>query len=296
MLGERGEQQRTQRESQRAAGDVDRHREARDARRRGDGRARLPAGETPRRPARRRPGWRASRNVTAAAPTKLSIDTATIGPDHDEQPRPPAVGEVSEADLRHRRRQLVQHRQRSGGGEAEIELGNEQRQQRRVDVAVAVHHEVRARHQQDGGVNGRAAASRASALRRPRGAAAGAWPRRILRRAAVRRGRRAPRAPTPMDEKHAHHPEQLAAAGHRARASPSMAPHAAAPMTSDATVILTARAFAGVVEAAEPPAQQPEQSAALNSAAMAVPSARPRKPRTRTSARFRATLTATATR
>ena len=66
--------------------------------------------------------------------------------------RPPAVGDVAEAELRHRVGQLEAHLQRAGGGEREIEVGDEQRQQRREDVAVAVDEEVRARQQQDGAV------------------------------------------------------------------------------------------------------------------------------------------------
>ena len=56
------------------------------------------------------------------------------------------------AELRDRVGQLEAHLQRAGGSQREVEVGDEQRQQRREDVAVAVDDEVRARQQQDGAV------------------------------------------------------------------------------------------------------------------------------------------------
>ena len=69
-------------------------------------------------------------------------------PGHHQDARTPRVREPAEPHLRHRRRNLVQHRQRACRGERQAESRDEQRQQRRVDVAVAVHHEVGAGHQQ----------------------------------------------------------------------------------------------------------------------------------------------------
>ena len=73
-------------------------------------------------------------------------------PGDEQHPRPPSVGEVAERQLRNRVGQLETHLQRAGGGQREIEIRDEQRQQRREDVAVAVEEEVRAGQQQDGAV------------------------------------------------------------------------------------------------------------------------------------------------
>ena len=59
---------------------------------------------------------------------------------------------MAEAKLRDRVRELKAHLQRAGGREREMQVGDEQRQQRREDVAEAVDDEVRARQEQDGGM------------------------------------------------------------------------------------------------------------------------------------------------
>ncbi len=59
---------------------------------------------------------------------------------------------MTEPDLRHRCRQLEQHRQHPGRRETEIEPRDEQREKWREDVAVAVHHHVRTCHEDDGRV------------------------------------------------------------------------------------------------------------------------------------------------
>ena len=71
----------------------------------------------------------------------------------DEQhARAPPVGDVAERELRDRVRHLEAHLQRSGRGQRQVQLRDEQRQQRRVDVAEAVDEEMRAGHQQDCGM------------------------------------------------------------------------------------------------------------------------------------------------
>jgi hypothetical protein len=82
--------------------------------------------------------------------------TDTIGPTTSKQPRAPSVGKMSEPDLRHRRRQLEQHRQRARFGERQAELRDQQRQQRREDVAVAVDDEVDRGDEEDGGIEAQA--------------------------------------------------------------------------------------------------------------------------------------------
>ena len=151
MLGGRGEQQRPEREPERAAGDMDRHREAamaaaepmRERRRR---RMKRGGAEAPDDQHRRE--HRHCRRNTDKAQDRDRHDR----PAHHEQSWAPAIRDVAEADLRDRRRHLVQHRQRACGGEREMQFGDEQGEQRSVDVAVAVDHEMRAGHQQHGGM------------------------------------------------------------------------------------------------------------------------------------------------
>ena len=69
-----------------------------------------------------------------------------------EQPRPPAVGQAAEPELGDRVRHLEQHLECPRGRKRQAELRDQQRQERRVDVAVAVNDEVGAREQKDGGV------------------------------------------------------------------------------------------------------------------------------------------------
>ena len=93
------------------------------------------------------------------------------GTGEQEETRPPPVGNVSEPQLRYRRRDLKAHRQGTRRREGQIEPRDEQRQQRRVDVRVAVHRKMRGRHQQDGPIepedHGSAAQHGTSAAPRP---------------------------------------------------------------------------------------------------------------------------------
>ena len=94
----------------------------------------------------------ASITGVVATPMKLSTDTEMIGPAMTRSRGTPSVGEPSEADLRHGGRHLKAHRQQSRREERQAELRNEERQQRGVDVPVAIDHDVGAGHQQDGRV------------------------------------------------------------------------------------------------------------------------------------------------
>ena len=80
---------------------------------------------------------------------KLSTETEMIGPIMTSSRGRHRSASLSEPDLRHRGRHLKAHRQDARREEREAELGDEERQQRRVDVPVAVDHHVGAGHQQD---------------------------------------------------------------------------------------------------------------------------------------------------
>ena len=73
-------------------------------------------------------------------------------PGHEQQSRPPSVGDVAKAKLRDRVRELKEHLQRTCGREREVQVHDEQRQQGREDVAEAVDDEVRACEDEDGGM------------------------------------------------------------------------------------------------------------------------------------------------
>src|SRR6187200_249313 len=189
---------------------------------------------------------------------------------------------MPESDLRHRRRDLEQHGQRSRRCEREPEPGYEHGEKRRVDIAVTVHHQVGGAHQKNGRVNGkparhapgrsrrstRAKASSNSAIRSRRAAATStarpiviAAPTRIALTTSVDPGRYAEIHPIER--------------------------RAARPITIDATSIFmnaTAR---------RPPSsplirlrKSNSSAPALKIAASAVPSASPLYPITRTSARL----------
>ena len=68
---------------------------------------------------------------------------------HQQHARPPAIGERAEAELRHRARQLVAHRQDADRLQRQAKLRNQQRQQRREHVAVGIDDEVRGRRRPD---------------------------------------------------------------------------------------------------------------------------------------------------
>jgi len=68
----------------------------------------------------------------------------------EEDARPPVVGNVPEPELRDGVRHLEAHLQRARREERHLQVRDEERQQRRVDVAVAVDDEVRSGQQQDG--------------------------------------------------------------------------------------------------------------------------------------------------
>ena len=154
-FGERREHQRSEREPERAAGDVDRHRESgpiatepvRQRRRRRMKRRRPEAAGNQNRRQHRRRCRRADETQNRDRDHRA---------DHHQQAWPPAVGEPSKADLRDRRRHLKAHGQCAGSDQRQAELGDEQRQQRRVDVPVAVDHHVGAGHQQDGRMESKA--------------------------------------------------------------------------------------------------------------------------------------------
>jgi len=59
-----------------------------------------------------------------------------------EQPRPPSIGDVAESKLGHRIRELEAHLQCTRGRQREIQIHDEQRKQRREDVAEAVDDEM----------------------------------------------------------------------------------------------------------------------------------------------------------
>ena len=108
-----------EREAERAAGDVHRHRQSA-----------MVAAEPMRERGRRRMKRGARRGRRRSAPRRAPARRRDADEtqdrhrdhrsDHHQQPRPPAIGDVAEADLRDRRRHLVQHRQRAGGGEGEM--------------------------------------------------------------------------------------------------------------------------------------------------------------------------------
>ena len=91
----------------------------------------------------------ASHVVVGATPIRLSITTVMIGPAISRRARMPAIREPSESELRDRRRELEDHRERARGEQRQPELRNQQRQQRRVDVRVAVDDQVRGRDADD---------------------------------------------------------------------------------------------------------------------------------------------------
>ena len=175
-----------------------------------------------------------------ARPTRLSTRDRDDGADHHQEPGPPAIRQVAEADLRHRRRQLKQHRQRSGGREVRSEPRDEQRQQRRVDVAVAVDHHVRARHQQNGGMEVERGAGHDRMPRRSSRAAPARAPRRTLRCGA--RGAAAASTTSAdadgRDDADAAHGELRPGSATRA---PVPCQPRGRPMSSDATVIFDER-------------------------------------------------------
>ena len=65
----------------------------------------------------------ASHVVVGARPMRLEHRTGEDRPDHHQDARTPRVRKAAETHLRHRRRNLVQHRQRAGRGEARAESG-----------------------------------------------------------------------------------------------------------------------------------------------------------------------------
>ena len=144
----RAERQRRQREADRAAADEDRHREA------------GPRGaETVRHHRARRMehrGAEAAHDQHRRQPRRRRRH-ADQAEHHDGDDRPgdqqsarmPAIREPAESELRDRRRELEDHRERARREQRQPELRNQQRQQRRVDVRVAVDDQMRGRHAHD---------------------------------------------------------------------------------------------------------------------------------------------------
>ena len=146
-LREGREEERTQREAKRAARDVDGHGESRACaaepmRERGGGRMEGRAAKAAGKENQRQHGLRGRQ--ADEAQHRHGEDW----PHHHQDARTPRVREAAEPHLRHRRRNLVQHRQRACRGERQAESRDEERQEGCVDVAVTVHHEVGAGHQQ----------------------------------------------------------------------------------------------------------------------------------------------------
>ena len=147
-LGKRREHQRAEREAERAARDVHGHRQPRPV-------TAEPMGEGRRRRMERRRAESADdqdhrehhrRGRDADEAEHRHRDDRT---DHDEEPRTPPVGQTAEANLRHRSGHLKAHRQQPRREEREAQLRDEERQQRGVDVPVAIDHDMGAGHQQD---------------------------------------------------------------------------------------------------------------------------------------------------
>ncbi len=148
-LGEWRKDQRPERETQRPAGDVERHRERRARPCPGDARARRPAGERPRRRDRRRPGSQPSIQGVVASPIKRQDAerdesglpaSSTRGRQRSATWPKPSCGD----GVRHQEAHLNRARSRK----RQVQVRNEQRQQWRVDVAETVDQKVRAGQQQ----------------------------------------------------------------------------------------------------------------------------------------------------
>ena len=90
----------------------------------------------------------------------------------EEHARPPSIGDVAEPKLRHRVRDQEAHLERAGCCQRQIEVRDQQRQKRGVDIRVAVHDEVRAREQHDRGVQSEEPAIRHAPARRLRASTA----------------------------------------------------------------------------------------------------------------------------
>src|SRR5262245_39939682 len=211
-------------------------------------------------------------------------------PDEKQRPRPPSVGDMTEAELGHRVGHLEAHLQRSGSRKRQIELRDEQRKQRRVDVAESVDQEMSAGEQQHCRVQSEtlphgparrsfritiAAPSRNSGIRR-KCAAAESTPRATAIDAASRRICRIRLPPG----------SHVIVAASTAATAMAMAVDANAIRPNDRA---TRRS-------SSPPSRRLSSTvkrAALKRAAIDVPSARPRYPISRTSMTFRTALTTT---
>ena len=74
---------------------------------------------------------------------KLSDDHREQRPHHHQRPRPPAIRQRAEGQLRDRVRHLEAHRDDARRLQRQVEMRDQQRQQRRVDVRIRIDDHVR---------------------------------------------------------------------------------------------------------------------------------------------------------
>ena len=111
-----------------------------------------PADETRRRRVRRSAESPPASARCVAVPIALRTTTDRIGPPISSTRGRQRSASVPKPELRHRAGQLVAHRQHADRLERQTQLRNQQRQQRRVHVAVGIDDEVRRRRGPDRGV------------------------------------------------------------------------------------------------------------------------------------------------
>src|SRR5688572_20912701 len=204
-----------------------------------------------------------------------------------------SVGDVAEAKLRHGVGQLKAHLQGSGAGQRQIQIGDEQWQQRGQDVAVSINEEMRAGENDDRSVQ----TERAEVVyaRRRNLLSTICMPslnsrRRNSHAARASTARAAPISAATCTICHPNVCDGSTVASHRSVIM------ATAPIAADATAIRTAVDVNR--DSFRPPRCRRSSTnnvVALNSAAIEVPSARPRYPITLTRFQLRMALTITVT-
>src|SRR4030095_4293175 len=205
--------------------------------------------------------------------------------------RPPPVGDVPEPELRDGIRELKEHLQRASRCEREIQVEDEQRQQRREDVAEAVHDEVRARQDEDGGMQPERTEFHLD--RRPSRRATSAIPALNSRMRSSQDATPSTTSDTPIVIDRRTICTTSAPPGQRA-SSIWFSAAATSPIAPAAAVIL---ANAPRMRPSWMPCRWLRRTrrsvTALNSAAIEVPSASPRNPSTRTSTTLSPAFTST---
>src|SRR5262245_44415996 len=210
-------------------------------------------------------------------------------PAHEQHTRPPVIRQCPETELRHRARELVAHRQLPDRLQRQIQLRNQERQQRREHVAVGIDYEVGRcgrpdRRMETQPLHDRSRPSRLSTRSRESS--------NSRTRSSIAASVSTP-MPTPIDAATRTACSANALPGTSAR-MPRSVSAAAAAMASDAISTFV------VVSASLPPSMpcncrrnRITCTAALTIAASDVPSASPAYPMTRTSTRLSRTLATT---